>query len=172
MPRAICTGPGKTLLNMRITQGIRGAERNAALLIGGLLAAGLAAAGCQSPSDTDPDVAGGGQQFVLDYDVFAAEIDTILTANGCDNLSCHGGGIRGTFALSPANNKDVAFDFAQARLQVDGNDPAASPLLMKPLAPEGGGAAHAADPAQYGFPDTSDPDYQAIRAWIEAGEFE
>jgi len=127
--------------------------------------------GCISSPSEDPPAPSGGQAFVLDFDVFATEIDSILTANGCDNLTCHGGGIRGTFELSPVNAKDIAMDFAQASLQVNGTDPASSTLLMKPLAEAAGGAAHAADPAQFGFTATSDPGYQAILAWIEAGEY-
>ena len=130
---------------------------------------GLASApGCDRPSTTGPEAPGGGQSFVLDYQVFATQIDSILTARGCDNLNCHGGGIRGTFELSPADNKDVAFDFSQARLQVDGNDPPASSLLMKPLAPEAGGTAHGGASA---FASTDDSDYQAMLAWIQAGEY-
>jgi hypothetical protein len=128
----------------------------------------LAAAGCQHASTSAPEPPGGGRSFVLDYQVFASQIDTLLTAKGCDNLSCHGGGIRGTFELSPANDKDVALDFSQASLQVNGTDPAASPLLAKPLAPTAGGAEHAGDAS---FASTDDPGYQAIRAWIEAGEY-
>jgi hypothetical protein len=123
--------------------------------------------GCDRPSTTAPEAPGGGQTFVLDYGVFASQVDTILTARGCDNLSCHGGGIRGTFELSPVDDKDVAFDFAQARLQVNGTDPASSPLLMKPLAESAGGAAHGGGTS---FASTDDPDYQAVLAWIEAGE--
>jgi hypothetical protein len=86
----------------------------------------------------------------------------------CDNLTCHGGGIRGTFELSPSGDKDVAFDFAQARLQVNGNDPVSSPLIMKPLAPECGGPGHAGG---FVFTELDNPDYLAILAWIEAGEY-
>lgn len=125
--------------------------------------------GCDSASTTDPDPPSGGQNYVLDYGRFAAEIDTLLTAHGCDNLSCHGGGIRGTYQLSPYDNKNVQMDFDQSRLQVNGTDPAASPLLMKPLDEAAGGAAHGGSSA---FASTSDPAYQAILMWIEAGAFQ
>lgn len=128
--------------------------------------------GCDMAPTPDPPPPSGGRAYVLDYEVFAAEIDTILTAHGCDNLSCHGGGIRGTFQLSPANDKDVDMDFTQVSLQVDAADPPASPVLAKPLAPEAGGVAHAADSGLFGFTSTGDPHYLAILAWIEAGEYQ
>jgi hypothetical protein len=134
-------------------------------------AAGIALAighGCDRPSTTAPEPPGGGQAFVLNYQVFASQIDTILTARGCDDLSCHGGGIRGTFALSPAGDNDIAFDYSQSGMQVNGADPAASPLLMKPLAPGAGGSEHGGGTA---FTSSDDPDYQTLLAWIQTGEY-
>jgi hypothetical protein len=125
--------------------------------------------GCEIASTESPEPPTGGREFVLDYNVFAAEIDTILTVHGCDNLSCHGGGIRGTFELSPAGDKDPGMDFVQAGYQVNAGDPAASRLLMKPLDEAAGGSAHTAQSG--GWTSTSDPDYQAILAWIEAGVY-
>ena len=130
--------------------------------------AGVSAGGCDSPTDPEPPPTGG-REYVLDYNTFATEIDPILSANGCDNTSCHGGGFRGSFRLSPFDDKDVDLDFAQAALQVFAADPASSTLLMKPLDESAGGAAHAASPAH--FASTNDPDYQAILAWIAAGEY-
>ena len=151
----------------------RDATNGALLLILGCGAAisAIASSGCISQPSPDPEPPSGGQEFVLDYDVFANNIVPILTANGCDNTACHGGGIRGTFQLSPSSDKDIDVDFAPASLQVNAADPASSPLLMKPLAEAAGGDVHTADPQQFGFMSTSDPDYQAILAWIEAGEY-
>jgi len=141
------------------------------LLASGVLLCAITQSGClSSPSDNPPPPAGG-QEYVVDYDVFATAIDSILTAKGCDNLACHGGGIRGTFQLSPFDDKDIDMDFAQVRLQVTGSNPAASPLLVKPLDEAAGGVAHTADAQQFGFMSTSDPDYQAILTWIQAGEY-
>lgn len=134
---------------------------------GGVMSAGVSG-GCDTA--TDPEPPSGGQKYVLDYATFATQIDSILTAHGCDNIACHGGGIRGTFELSPSTNKDIALDFTQASLQVDPADPPASRLLRKPLAEAAGGIAHAA-PSD-AFASTSDPDYQAILAWILAGEYQ
>ncbi len=82
--------------------GTRGARTWVLLLGCGALLGALVANGCDVSSPREPDPPGGGQSYVLDYDVFVTEIDTILTAQGCDNLNCHGGGIRGTFELSPS----------------------------------------------------------------------
>ncbi len=139
-----------------------------ALLIGSTAIAVAVASGCEKASTTDPNPPSGGQTFVLDYDVFATSINPMLSSHGCDNETCHGGGIRGTFELSPNGAKNVAFDFEQARMQVDGRDPVSSPLAMKPLAPECGGPGHAGG---YVFTELDDPDYLAILAWVEAGEY-
>ena len=139
-----------------------------ALLVVSAAVAVAVASGCDKASPTDPTPPGGGQAYVLDYGVFATSVDSLLSAHGCDNATCHGGGIRGTFELSPNGNKNVQFDFEQARMQVNGHDPVASPLIMKPLAPECGGPGHAGG---YTFTELDDPDYLAILAWIEAGEY-
>ena len=120
---------------------------------------------------TDPQAPSGGEEYILDYGIFAAQIDSILSDRGCDTMACHGGGIRGTFQLSPETDKDVDLDFAQASLQVNPEDPAASPLLTKPLAEWAGGLVHTADTKQSGLLTTNDAGYQAILAWIEAGEY-
>ena len=125
--------------------------------------------GCDTASTTDPEPPSGGRAYVMDYDVFVTQIDPILTAQGCDNVSCHGGGFRGTFRLSPDGDKDVDLDYFQVGMQVDPADPAASRLLVKPLDEAAGGVAHAAQSAAFG--STGDPNYQAILAWIEAGEY-
>jgi len=115
---------------------------------------------------TPPTPPGGGQRLELSAERFAAEVEPVLTAKGCDAAGdCHGGGIRGTFALSPATAKDVDFDFEQARLQVWPTARTESPLLTKPLAEPQGGAPHAYEP----FASTDDPGYQTILGWINAG---
>lgn len=134
------------------------------------LAIGVAMCGCRPADPSAPPPPGGGNVWVLDEAIFAANVAPVLTARGCDAIECHGGGIRGTFALSPAGDKDLAFDFEQAALQVTGTDPAASPLLRKPLAVTAGGTPHAGDAEGGIFVSTADPDYQTILAWIAAGE--
>jgi hypothetical protein len=133
-----------------------------------LLAAG-ALVGCGSdPDPAGPDVAGGGQEYVLDYDLFVAAVAPVLESRGCNaEGDCHGGGIRGTFELTPTSAVDHELDFAQAVLQVNGYDPEQSPLLTKPLSETAGGVEHGVT----AFDSTVDPGYQAILGWIQAGEF-
>jgi hypothetical protein len=129
---------------------------------------GCGMTGCEHASPSDPEPPGGGRTYVMSYDVFESTINPILSAKGCDNLNCHGGGIRGTFELSPANDKDPAFDFRQSCLQVFPPEPAESPLLTKPLAAECGGVPHTGGAF---FFSLDDPDYVAILTWIENGEY-
>lgn len=136
-----------------------------------LAAALLPLAGCRAANPVTPEPPGGGRAYVLDAAAFAATVAPVFTARGCDSVECHGGGIRGTFALSPAGAKNPDLDFAQASLQVTGDDPSASPLLRKPLLAAAGGAPHGGDADPGAFTSTDDPDYQAILDWIEAGEY-
>jgi len=142
--------------------------RNAARIAAAIGCAMVVASGCEHASPNDPSPPGGGQRYVMSHDVFVTQIDPILSAQGCDNTTCHGGGIRGTFQLSPANDKDPDFDYSQASLQVVPTDPAASPLVAKPVDEECGGTAHAGGKF---FHSLDDPDYLAILAWIEGGEY-
>ncbi len=119
--------------------------------------------GCTSPTAA-PEPPGGGQEFVLDFASYEANVAPVLQDYGCHSMSCHGGGIRGTYELSPPDDPDAAYDFAQTILQVDPYDPANSPILSRPLA---GGAPHEVEP----FADVDDPGYAAILDWILAGEF-
>jgi hypothetical protein len=133
------------------------------------LAVALAAttsAGCAGPSAPEPP--GGGEEYALDFGQFQASVAPVLVDAGCHAGACHGGGIRGTLELSPADALDPAFDFEQVRLQVDPWSPENSPILTKPLANDAGGETHAWEP----FASTNDPGYQAILAWILAGEFQ
>ena len=121
--------------------------------------------GCSAPTAPVPPP-GGGQSIVLDFDQFEQTVEPVLMARGCDaGGDCHGGGIRGSLELSPAGAKDVRFDFDQVVLQVSAANRESSPILTEPLAIAAGGTPHSVKP----FVSTSDPDYQAILAWIMAG---
>jgi hypothetical protein len=122
--------------------------------------------GCSSPVDP-PDPPGGGEEFVLSFELFQSSVEPVLASFGCNTTDCHGGGIRGTFELSPPGDSNVAFDFEQASLQVAPYDRLASPLLTNPLAEPAGGEPHSYEP----FATADDEGYQAILSWIEAGEF-
>jgi hypothetical protein len=131
-----------------------------------LALAGLAS--CERASPNDPAPPSGGQNYVLSFDEFSTTVNPALSRLGCDNLTCHGGGIRGTFALTPPEAKSDTADFEQARLQVYPSVPAQSPLLAKTVAAEFGGVPHAGGTF---FSSPDDPDYVAILTWIENGEY-
>jgi hypothetical protein len=121
--------------------------------------------GCTSPT-APPAVPSGGQQLVMNFNQFASTVEPVLMAKGCDaTADCHGGGIRGTFQLSPPSAKDVHFDFDQASLQVWVAYRDSSPILRKPLALAAGGVPHSFKP----FATTADSGYLAIRAWVDSG---
>jgi hypothetical protein len=131
-----------------------------------LIGIGVTGCGSDTPVTSPPT---GGAVFELSAEQFAATVEPVLVERGCDAAGdCHGGGIRGTFELSPETAKDVAFDFEQARRQVNPYALDASPILTKPLAEPLGGAPHSFEP----FASVDDSGYAAIRAWIEAGVFE
>ena len=121
--------------------------------------------GCASPSAPVPPPAGG-QVPNLDYATFVSSVEPVLARRGCDaGGDCHGGGIRGTLALSPAGAKDAAFDFEQVSRQVSVSDPDQSPILTRPLAIDAGGTPHPDKP----FASTADSDFVSVRAWVRAG---
>ena len=113
-----------------------------------------------------PAPPGGGTALHLDYASFASTVEPILTAHGCDaGGDCHGGGIRGTLQLSPVTAKDTRYDFDQVTLQVTPAAPDASPILTEPLAAAHGGTPHSVKV----FADTTDAEWQTMRAWVRAG---
>lgn len=141
------------------------ARRSAAVVIA-LITLPAVVQGCQRPmAPVDPP--GGGQRWVLSFAAFEQTVAPVLTRRGCDaGGDCHGGGIRGSYELSPAGAKNARFDFDQSSLQVSVATPGSSPLLLEPLAIAAGGTPHGFKP----FAAASDSDYQAIQAWILAGE--
>ena len=70
-----------------------------------LLSGMVSLCGCDTAPSGDPTVPGGGQEFVLDQAAYNATVAPILTVKGCDNIACHGGGLRGSFELSPADDQ-------------------------------------------------------------------
>jgi hypothetical protein len=128
---------------------------------------GTGVGGCGSPTEPAPPPADGGT-YVLDFARFETSVAPVLADFGCRSLACHGGGIRGTFRLSPDSLPDVAFDFEQAIEQVDPWNPDESRILVKPLSRDAGGVPHNHEP----FDSVDHAGYVAIREWILAGEFE
>jgi len=140
------------------------ADARRALIAGALSLTMLA---CRQAATPEPP--SGGQRFVLDYTRFVEEVEPIFERRGCSTAGdCHGGGVRGTFALSPLDARDPAYDFAQASLQVNGYAPAASPILEKPLALDAGGVPHAAKP----FRDRNDADFVILSRWVATARAE
>ncbi len=139
-------------------------RRNAAGLAA-LLALASGLQGCSTPT-APPSPPAGGQQLHLSFDLFAATVEPVLVRHGCDaGGDCHGGGIRGTFALSPQGAKDTHYDFQQACLQVWVAPRDSSPILRQPLAVDAGGLPH---PVK-AFSSTADSGYVAIHAWAWDG---
>jgi hypothetical protein len=119
--------------------------------------------GCRTATDP-PDPPQGGGRLALDYARFQSEVLPVLERHGCDaGGDCHGGGIRGTYELSPREAKDPAHDFEQTRLQVWAYDRSASPLLTKPLADSAGGAPHSVKV----FASREDEDFRVMADWID-----
>ncbi len=127
----------------------------------------LLSAGCRNPGEpAGPPV--GGREYLLDAESFRKNVIPVLTSSGCNQTGpCHGGGIRGTYALSPPMAIDSDFDFEQTIHQVNPYRPGDSPLLRKPLAAHAGGTAHSWEP----FDSPTTPGYLTILEWIESGEF-
>ena len=123
------------------------------------------AAGCGTPMDP-PLPAQGGEEYVLDYDGFAAAVLPVLESAGCRSTDCHGGGIRGNYELSSGEALDPLFDYDQTVLQVRPEDLENSPILTQPLAVAAGGELHPHEP----FESRDDPGYLAILAWVRSGE--
>jgi hypothetical protein len=114
-----------------------------------------------------PPPPSGGHTLSLDPTEFAQNVEPVLVQHGCDTVAggdCHGGGINGTFELSPPTAKDPQFDFDQVSLQVNPAERDSSKILLKPLANDG--VLHAGGKA---FSDVNDPGYQAIHQWIMHG---
>ena len=131
-----------------------------------LLALWMGMHGCAAPPTRPPAAPSGGQVLVLSFAQFQASVSPVLERQGCDaGGDCHGGGIRGTFQLSPTTAKDLAFDFDQVALQTYPTERESSPILTRPLAIAAGGTPHPVKP----FATTSDSDYVAIRTWIMTG---
>ena len=140
-------------------------RRSAGLLIL-LLASWAGIHGCATPPTRPPVVPSGGQVLVLSFAQYQASVAPVLERQGCDaGGDCHGGGIRGTFQLSPTTAKDLVFDFDQVCLQTYPVERDSSPILTRPLAITAGGTPHPFKP----FATTSDTDYVSIRTWIMAG---
>ncbi len=98
----------------------------------------------------------------LDRATFTSDVLPVLDRRGCSSIHCHGSG---THPFPLTRGADPELDFLRAADQVSFADPAASPLLRKPLAPSAGGVPHNA-PAI--FTSLRDPDFLILARWAGA----
>ncbi len=111
---------------------------------------------------------------------FTAEVQPVL-AEACANPTCHGHEDRPLRIYAPMRHRlrpeevlaDTPLDTDELQLNydrvlgfLDDADPGRSMLLLKPLAPDAGGAEHEGGEV---FADETDRGYAALRAWV-AGE--
>jgi hypothetical protein len=142
-----------------------GLKSSATCCVIALLEACFAACNRESPTAPTPVQ---GSTYILSYDTFSTTVEPILSGLGCDNANCHGGGNAGDFHLSTPGSKDTHHDFKEASAQVSPGDLKASPLLMKPLAEECGGATHGGGAF---FFSLDDPNYVAMMQWVLGGTY-
>ena len=132
-----------------------------------VIAGSLGNVNCASPTDA-PEPPGGGLRYELSYESFVAEVSPVLHAAGCSaSGDCHGGGIRGSYRLSSAEEEDLERDFEETRLQVFPFALDDSPLLRKPLAVAAGGERHEYEP----FASVDDPRYRVLSNWVHGGTY-
>ena len=136
-----------------------GAERAGLVWLVRAWLLGACVGSCMGPEQ--PEAPGGGQEVILDYDTFVAEIEPILQQRGCSNSACHGDQGSGELLLSGGDVPEA--DFVAVRGHVTPREPARSPLLLKPLAEAAGGVVHGGGDI---FSSTDDHDYQTMLDWI------
>ena len=125
------------------------------LSLGMILCAGLAAA--QS----------------LDFEVYRTKVEPIFLKKRPGHarcVACHEAG-NSAFRLQPLDKTTNAWTEEQSRKNFDAvshlvtpGNPTGSRLLLHPLAPDAGGDRFHGGGRQ--FPSQSDPDWQAIAAWV------
>ncbi len=112
----------------------------------------------------------------LDRQFFENEVQPIFLKNRPGHARCYGCHVEASraFRLQPLlpgastwNAEQTQNNYENAMQQVAPGDPAASRLLMHPLAPEAGG-----DPFHSGgrqFQSTNDPDWLTLAQWVRQG---
>jgi hypothetical protein len=96
------------------------------------------------------------------FDQFAGEVMPILT--GCNRSSCHGAAQADFYITCGNGDRQLAFNFSQARAFV-ADDPANSQILNVPLSLGGGGTFHTGG---VHFDSRDSENYRAIEDWAEA----
>jgi hypothetical protein len=139
------------------------------------LAFGLACSvGCGDPSG----------QFAItepDFATFEAQVMPVL-ARDCSFHACHGARQRFFQVLGPGRPRlspltpdadpltpeELRFNYERARSMIDRDDPARSPLFLKPLEPVAGGAGHEGTDlfGRNVYQDKLDPAYLVLQNWV------
>ena len=144
-------------------------------LIAGAVAVIVAGAvGCSEPTGafaiTDADQA-----------TFATQVMPVL-ARDCSFHACHGARQRFFQVLGPGRPRlspltldsdpltpeELRFNYERARSMIDRNNPARSPLFLKPLEPVAGGAGHEGTDL-FGrdvYKDKLDPSFIVLQNWV------
>lgn len=134
----------------------------------------VAAVGCGEPSG----------QFAIttpDYATFETMVMPVL-ARDCSFHTCHGARQRFFQVLGPGRPRlapetrdsdpitpdELRFNYERARSMIDRDDPARSPLFLKPLEPVAGGAGHEGTDlfGRNVYQDKLDPAFLVLQNWV------
>jgi hypothetical protein len=116
-----------------------------------------------------------------DYSTFETQVMPVL-ARDCSFHTCHGARQRFFQVLGPGRPRlspltpdadpltpeELRFNYERARSMIDRDDPARSPLFLKPLEPVAGGAGHEGTDL-FGrdvYQDKLDPGFLVLRNWV------
>ena len=123
-------------------------------------------------------------QFAIatpDYSTFETQVMPIL-ARDCSFHTCHGARQRFFQVLGPGRPRlspltpdadpitpdELRFNYERARSMIDRDDPARSPLFLKPLEPVAGGAGHEGTDlfGRNVYQDKRDPAFVVLQNWV------
>ncbi|MET0386338.1 MAG: hypothetical protein ABW321_10290, partial [Polyangiales bacterium] len=96
------------------------------------------------------------------YDRFARDVAPMLTRR-CAGSSCHGSPQADLYLTCASTDEETRWNYELALRYLD-DVPAASELLLRPLAVAAGGVFHEGGDV---FENVADPDYRSLLAWAE-----
>ena len=116
-----------------------------------------------------------------DYSTFETQVMPVL-ARDCSFHTCHGARQRFFQVLGPGRPRlspetldsdpltpdELRFNYERARSMIDRDDPARSPLFLKPLEPVAGGAGHEGTDlfGRNVYPNKLDPSFLVLQNWV------
>ncbi|HEX5227611.1 MAG TPA: hypothetical protein VFW44_07865 [Bryobacteraceae bacterium] len=112
----------------------------------------------------------------LDFETYKTTVEPIFVKKRAGHarcVACHSAS-NNRFKLQPLaegatwTDDQSRMNYESVKKLVNTKDPKASPLLMHPLAKEGGGDEFHSGGRQ--FMSMDDPDWKAMAAWVGAGE--